>query len=124
MGPKRAKPDDSGSDSCLSQSKEAVMDEGENKHLCDISTKLSLILTAIHDLTDAVRETNKKILPETTETVSEITKVIRKMDGNIKPAFGRTSERNEETFKVYSDNCYQSLTAIPTTDRILTITVV
>jgi len=56
MGPKWAKPDDCGSDSPLSESKEP--DEGENKHLCDISTQLSLILTAIHDLTDAVRETN------------------------------------------------------------------
>jgi len=107
MGPKRAKPDDSSSDSSLSESKEAVMDEGENKHLCDISTKLSLILTAIHDLTDAVRETNKKILPETTEAVSEISKVIREMDVKIKPAFSRTSEGSEE-METSVNSCFEA----------------
>ena len=44
-----------------------------------------MILSAINDLTEAVRDTNKKISLETTgSAVTEITKVIQEVDKTLK----------------------------------------
>ena len=85
MGPKRAKIDESTSDSSPSESISSVIEEQGDKQLAEISVKLSLILTAIQDLIDVVRETNKRIYPAQTETdVSEISRVVKEIDENIK----------------------------------------
>jgi len=85
MGPKRAKPAESDSDSSLPVSNDAMVIEGESSQLSEISAKLSLILSAINNLTEAVRDTNKKIsLENTGSAVTEITKVIQEVDKTLK----------------------------------------
>lgn len=84
MSPKRAKPDDSSSDSSPSQSASSMITDQNDKQLDEISAKLSLILTAVQDLTDAVRQTNNILSPKNTETaVIEIKNVIKELDKKI-----------------------------------------
>ena len=108
MGPKRAKMDESTSDSSPSESISSVIEEPGDKQLTEISVKLSLILTAIQDLTDVVRETNKRISPAQTETaVSEISRVVKEIDENIKKKIPQQTAIVENTNEV-RNNSFES----------------
>ena len=98
MGPKRAKIDESTSDSSPSESISSVIEERGDKQLAEISVKLSLILTAIQDV---VRETNKRIYPARTETaVGEILRMVKEIAENIKKKIPQQTAIVENTNQV------------------------
>ena len=69
---------------------------------------MSLILTAVQDLTDVVRETNKRICPAQTETAdSESSRVVKEIDENSKKKIPKQTATFENTNQV-KKNCLES----------------
>jgi hypothetical protein len=80
MSVKRAKTDESSSDTSPCESSTSMIQEGD-KQLGEISAKLSLILTAIQDLTDAVRHNMQQFdFAKTKNAVVNIKEVMEGID--------------------------------------------
>ena len=83
---KRKKRDDSSSESSPSNSiSSMIQTQTENKQLDEISSKLSLILKAIQDLSISVKETNQGNSPTRTEAaITELPSVFRLIEEEVK----------------------------------------
>ena len=85
-GNKRTKRDDSSLESSPSNSVSSMLQTPKSsKQLDEISTKLSLILQAVTDLTTAVKESNQEIAQSKTDTaITELPAVLKSIDEELK----------------------------------------
>ena len=83
---KRTKRDDSSLESSPSNSVSSMLQTPKSsKQLDEISTKLSLILQAVTDLTKAVKKSNQEIAQSKTDTaITELPAVLKLIDEELK----------------------------------------
>ena len=84
MGQKRVKTDDSSSENSPSASTTTANEERDNSQLSEISAKLSIIISAINELTASIKKTNICSASVSNEaTISEISKLIKNIDESV-----------------------------------------
>ncbi|MCG7876976.1 MAG: hypothetical protein N0C90_11670, partial [Candidatus Thiodiazotropha endolucinida] len=110
---KRTKWEDRSSESSPSNSTSSILNSTtESKHLEEISSKLSLILNAINDLTNVMKGTNKTITPENAETaVAGLPNVMQFIESEIKRKINVNcinTNRPVETMEEESINCIEN----------------
>jgi hypothetical protein len=103
MGPKRAKLEElsDSSDCSKSNSNEEVMEEDNRYFLKSIDDKLSLILTAINDLSAAIAKNNNTAIRKD-DIVADIKSAVHEISQNIpKPEISVNHENNEENNNIF-----------------------
>ncbi|KAH3811978.1 hypothetical protein DPMN_140397 [Dreissena polymorpha] len=103
MGPKRAKLEElsDSSDCSKSNSNEEVMEEDNSCFLKSIDDKLSLILTAINDLSAAIAKNNNTAIRKD-DIVADIKSAVHEISQNIpKPEISVNHENNEENNNIF-----------------------